>query len=91
LSAAQGVSSQLRSRKILFPARHARTPPQPTCAAGILDAQVWLDPRFGFGKTPPQNLECLRRLERMHDMAAIRPAVRMTDAIRVGLRWHPPG
>jgi dihydropteroate synthase len=110
-----------------------------TRAAGIPDTQVWLDPGFGFGKTPPQKLECLRllgrvralgfpvllgtsrkstlglvlnapvdaRLEgdtatavwgiaqgadmlRVHDVAAIRPAARMADAIRAGLRWRQP-
>jgi dihydropteroate synthase len=33
-------------------------------AAGVPDAQLWLDPGFGFGKTPTQNLEALRSLER---------------------------
>ena len=30
--------------------------------AGVPDSQLWLDPGFGFGKTPVQNLECLRQL-----------------------------
>jgi dihydropteroate synthase len=33
--------------------------------AGVPDFQIWLDPGFGFGKTPAQNLECLRRLRRV--------------------------
>ena len=102
--------------------------------AGVARGQLWLDPGFGFGKTPAQNLECLRGLGqvaglglpvligtsrkstlglvmgapvlerhegntatavwgiangaamvRVHDIAAIRPAVRMADAIRAGL------
>ncbi|MDR2430612.1 MAG: dihydropteroate synthase [Puniceicoccales bacterium] len=102
--------------------------------AGVAQRQLWLDPGFGFGKTPAQNLECLRKLSqvadlglpvllgtsrkstlglvldapvlerhegntatvvwgiangaamvRVHDIAAIRPAVRMADAIRAGL------
>lgn len=31
-------------------------------AAGIAESQLWLDPGFGFGKTPAHNLELLRRL-----------------------------
>ena len=34
-------------------------------AAGVRDEQLWLDPGFGFGKTPAQNLECLRKLGRL--------------------------
>jgi len=30
--------------------------------AGIAEANIWLDPGFGFGKTPAQNLELMRRL-----------------------------
>ncbi|HNR31491.1 MAG TPA: dihydropteroate synthase [Candidatus Hydrogenedentes bacterium] len=30
--------------------------------AGVRDEQLWLDPGFGFGKTPAHNLELLRRL-----------------------------
>jgi dihydropteroate synthase len=33
--------------------------------AGVPDSQIWLDPGFGFGKTPAQNLECLRHLDRL--------------------------
>jgi dihydropteroate synthase len=33
--------------------------------AGIRKEQLWLDPGFGFGKTPAQNLECLRELRRL--------------------------
>ncbi|MDR2863801.1 MAG: dihydropteroate synthase [Puniceicoccales bacterium] len=33
--------------------------------AGVPDSQIWLDPGFGFGKTPAQNLECLRQLDRV--------------------------
>jgi dihydropteroate synthase len=107
--------------------------------AGIPDSQVWLDPGFGFGKTPPQNLECLRLLDRtrdlgfpillgtsrkstlgsilnapvdarlaadiasnvwgisqgvsmirVHDVAAVLPAVRTADAINAGIRWQTP-
>lgn len=29
---------------------------------GIPESSIWLDPGFGFGKTPEQNLELLRRL-----------------------------
>ena len=31
-------------------------------AAGIREEQLWIDPGFGFGKTPAHNLEILRRL-----------------------------
>ena len=31
-------------------------------AAGIPEEHLWVDPGFGFGKTPEQNLELLRRL-----------------------------
>jgi dihydropteroate synthase len=31
--------------------------------AGIRDEQLWLDPGFGFAKSPPQNLEVIGRLE----------------------------
>lgn len=31
-------------------------------AAGVPDAKIVLDPGFGFGKTPAQNLDCVRRL-----------------------------
>jgi dihydropteroate synthase len=34
-------------------------------AAGVAVSQLWLDPGFGFGKTPAQNLECLRHLDRV--------------------------
>ncbi len=34
-------------------------------AAGIPAHQLWLDPGFGFGKTPAHNLEVLRRLRRL--------------------------
>jgi dihydropteroate synthase len=33
--------------------------------AGIPASQLWLDPGFGFGKTPAQNLECVRGLDRV--------------------------
>lgn len=34
-------------------------------AAGIPRSQLWLDPGFGFAKNVPQNLEILRRLDRV--------------------------
>jgi len=34
-------------------------------AAGIPEERVWLDPGIGFGKTPDQNLELVRRLDRI--------------------------
>lgn len=34
-------------------------------AAGVGRAQLWLDPGFGFGKTPAENLELVGRLERL--------------------------
>jgi dihydropteroate synthase len=34
-------------------------------AAGIAEERVCLDPGFGFGKTPDQNLELVRRLDRI--------------------------
>ena len=105
--------------------------------AGVRRSQLWIDPGFGFGKSPAQNLELLGRMERLvglglpvllgtsrkstlgavigesvpgrrgpadaacatwgmskgasmlrvHDVAAIRPVVRMTDALRRGLGW----
>ena len=33
--------------------------------AGIAEERVYLDPGFGFGKTPDQNLELIRSLERL--------------------------
>lgn len=36
--------------------------------AGIADHQIWLDPGFGFGKTVAQNLEVLRRIDRLVDL-----------------------
>lgn len=34
-------------------------------AAGVPEERVWLDPGIGFGKTPDQNLELVRRLDRI--------------------------
>lgn len=101
-------------------------------AAGMAPGQLWTDPGFGFGKTPPQNLMLVRDLAkitalgfpvllgtsrkstlgwvldepdplrrgpgndvtaawgiaqgcsmlRVHDVAAIRPVVRVADALR---------
>ncbi len=34
-------------------------------AAGVPATQLWLDPGFGFGKTPAQNLSVLRYLDRV--------------------------
>lgn len=34
-------------------------------AAGVPRRQLWLDPGFGFGKTPAENLELVGRLERL--------------------------
>jgi dihydropteroate synthase len=42
-------------------------------AAGIPEERVYLDPGFGFGKTPDQNLELVRNLERL--VAIGRPLV----------------
>jgi dihydropteroate synthase len=36
-----------------------------TEAAGVPAHQIWLDPGFGFAKTPPQNLEVLKHLDRI--------------------------
>ena len=36
-----------------------------TRAAGVPAHQCWVDPGFGFGKTPPQNLEVLKHLDRV--------------------------
>ena len=33
-------------------------------AAGLPPAQLWVDPGFGFGKTPAQNLQLVRNLEK---------------------------
>jgi dihydropteroate synthase len=33
--------------------------------AGVADHQIWLDPGFGFAKDAPQNLEVLKRLDRI--------------------------
>ena len=33
--------------------------------AGVAKDQIWIDPGFGFGKTPSQNLELVSRLERI--------------------------
>jgi len=33
--------------------------------AGVAPEQLWLDPGFGFGKTPPQNLVLVRNLEKI--------------------------
>lgn len=108
-------------------------------AAGVPQRQIWLDPGFGFGKTPSQNLESLRALHlvvqlgfpvllgtsrkstlglvldapvdrrqpgnlatavwgvqqgaamlRVHDVAEVRAAVQMADALRTGLHWSAP-
>ncbi|MCH8475484.1 MAG: dihydropteroate synthase [Opitutales bacterium] len=37
-------------------------------SAGLADEQIWIDPGFGFGKTPAQNLEILHSLERFVDL-----------------------
>ncbi len=37
-------------------------------AAGVDPAQLWLDPGFGFAKSPPQNLAVLRDLHRIVDL-----------------------
>lgn len=37
-------------------------------AAGVAKEQIWLDPGFGFGKTPAQNLEILSHLERLVEL-----------------------
>ena len=34
-------------------------------AAGVPEAQIWLDPGFGFAKEPPHNLEALKNLARV--------------------------
>jgi dihydropteroate synthase len=34
-------------------------------AAGVPRHQLWIDPGFGFGKTPPENLEVVSRLDRI--------------------------
>ena len=34
-------------------------------AAGVREGQLLVDPGFGFGKTPPQNLELIRRLREL--------------------------
>lgn len=34
-------------------------------AAGVANRQIWVDPGFGFAKTPAQNLEVLKHLERV--------------------------
>jgi dihydropteroate synthase len=36
-----------------------------TQAAGVPEHQIWLDPGFGFAKDPLQNLEVLKRLDRI--------------------------
>jgi dihydropteroate synthase len=36
------------------------------CAAGIARDSIFVDPGFGFGKTPAHNLELLRRLHHFH-------------------------
>lgn len=33
--------------------------------AGVAAEQIWLDPGFGFAKTPAQNLETIKRLDRI--------------------------
>ena len=108
-------------------------------AAGMPAEQLWIDPGFGFGKTPAQNLRLVRDLAqvaalgfpvllgtsrkstlglvlgepdplrrvpgdvvtaawgiaqgasmiRVHDVAALRPIVRMADALRHGPNWPP--
>lgn len=108
-------------------------------AAGVPRSQLWVDPGFGFGKTPPENLEALGRLDRLtalglpvlvgasrkstlglvlgerdpgkrgagdaacaawavalgasmvrvHDVAGLRPVIRMADALRRGRAWRP--
>jgi dihydropteroate synthase len=36
-----------------------------TRAAGVTDHQIWLDPGFGFAKSPSHNLEVLKQLNRI--------------------------
>ncbi|MEM8549407.1 MAG: dihydropteroate synthase [Verrucomicrobiota bacterium] len=38
---------------------------QMSLQAGLQKHQLWLDPGFGFGKTPPHNLEVLKRLSKV--------------------------
>lgn len=108
-------------------------------SSGIPDHQIWIDPGFGFGKSPAHNLEALKHLDRVvslgfpvllgtsrkstlglvldrpvdqrlegtaatlvwgisrgchmvrvHEVAAMRPYVRMTDAIVEGERFQTP-
>jgi dihydropteroate synthase len=37
-------------------------------SAGIREDRIWLDPGFGFGKTPAHNLTLLRRLDEFRDL-----------------------
>ena len=37
-------------------------------SCGVRDAQIWLDPGIGFGKTAPHNLEILRRLPELKSL-----------------------
>jgi dihydropteroate synthase len=43
-------------------ARYLRQRAEAAVAAGIPPERLWIDPGFGFGKTPAQNLAILRRL-----------------------------
>ena len=38
-------------------------------AAGIAEERIWLDPGIGFGKTAEHNLELLRRLGELRELA----------------------
>ena len=37
-------------------------------AAGVPDDRIIVDPGFGFGKTPPQNLELVARIDRLKEL-----------------------
>lgn len=107
-------------------------------SAGVKPSQLWIDPGFGFGKTVPQNLSLVSRLNRItalgypvllgtsrkstlgavlnqpdplqrepgdaacatwgiaqgaamirvHDVAALKPVIKMADALRRGINWE---
>ncbi len=40
-------------------------------AAGIPEERIWLDPDFGFAKTPEQDWEILRRIDELHRLGPV--------------------
>ena len=42
-----------------------------TLAAGVADEKIYVDPDFGFAKTPEQDWEILRRIDELHQLGPV--------------------